>query len=82
MSLNEMTQKYGADATRIALADAGDGIADANFEEDVADVKTSMGSEVGRSDVEVCSFSSHPYRHCSLVCSVPRNPMLYNRSGM
>jgi leucyl-tRNA synthetase len=37
MTLQEMTEKYGADASRIALADAGDGVNDANFEEDVAD---------------------------------------------
>jgi leucyl-tRNA synthetase len=37
MTLNELVEKYGADASRIALADAGDGVADANFEEDVAD---------------------------------------------
>jgi leucyl-tRNA synthetase len=37
MTLDELTKKYGADASRIALADAGDGVADANFEEDVAD---------------------------------------------
>lgn len=37
MTLSEMVGKYGADASRIALADAGDGVADANFEEDVAD---------------------------------------------
>ncbi|ORY56956.1 uncharacterized protein BCR38DRAFT_490398 [Pseudomassariella vexata] len=37
MTLNEMTRKYGADASRIALADAGDGVSDANFDEDVAD---------------------------------------------
>jgi leucyl-tRNA synthetase len=37
MTLDEMVSKYGADASRIALADAGDGVADANFEEDVAD---------------------------------------------
>jgi len=37
MTLEDMVQKYGADASRIALADAGDGVADANFEEDVAD---------------------------------------------
>lgn len=37
MTLDDMLKKYGADATRIALADAGDGVADANFEEDVAD---------------------------------------------
>lgn len=37
MSLEDLVTKYGADAARIALADAGDGISDANFEEDVAD---------------------------------------------
>lgn len=37
MTLRDMTLKYGADASRIALADAGDGVNDANFEEDVAD---------------------------------------------
>ena len=37
MTLEDMTAKYGADASRIALADAGDGVNDANFEEDVAD---------------------------------------------
>lgn len=37
MTLKEMVDKYGADASRIALADSGDGVTDANFEEDVAD---------------------------------------------
>jgi leucyl-tRNA synthetase len=37
MTLDDMVKKYGADASRIAFADAGDGVADANFEEDVAD---------------------------------------------
>ncbi|KAI0136910.1 hypothetical protein BJ170DRAFT_603701 [Xylariales sp. AK1849] len=37
LTLDDMIKKYGADATRIALADAGDGITDANLEEDVAD---------------------------------------------
>lgn len=37
MTLDDLVTKYGADASRIALADAGDGVADANFEEDVAD---------------------------------------------
>ena len=36
LTLNDAVKKYGADATRIALADAGDGIEDANFEESVA----------------------------------------------
>ena len=33
LTLNEAIKKFGADATRIALADAGDGMEDANFEE-------------------------------------------------
>ncbi|PHH86640.1 hypothetical protein CDD83_9937 [Cordyceps sp. RAO-2017] len=37
MTLHDLVGKYGADAARIALADAGDGVSDANFEEDVAD---------------------------------------------
>lgn len=38
LTLSEMVHKYGADASRIALADAGDGISDANPDEDVADI--------------------------------------------
>jgi len=36
LTLNEAVSKFGADATRCALADAGDEIEDANFEETVA----------------------------------------------
>jgi leucyl-tRNA synthetase len=36
LTLRDATVKFGADATRIALADAGDTIEDANFEETVA----------------------------------------------
>ncbi|GAB7350190.1 hypothetical protein MBLNU459_g0852t1 [Dothideomycetes sp. NU459] len=36
LTLHESISKFGADATRVALADAGDGIEDANFEESVA----------------------------------------------
>ncbi|KAL8735258.1 MAG: hypothetical protein Q9181_002890 [Wetmoreana brouardii] len=36
LTLNDAVTKYGADATRIAFADAGDGVEDANFEETVA----------------------------------------------
>ena len=36
LTLSEAVRKYGADACRIALADAGDGVEDANFEESVA----------------------------------------------
>ncbi|ODV88290.1 hypothetical protein CANARDRAFT_26445 [[Candida] arabinofermentans NRRL YB-2248] len=33
MTLEQLVEKYGADATRIALADAGDTVEDANFDE-------------------------------------------------
>jgi leucyl-tRNA synthetase len=36
LTLREGVQKFGADATRLALADAGDGIEDANFDEKTA----------------------------------------------
>ena len=36
LTLSDAVKKYGADACRIALADAGDGVEDANFEETVA----------------------------------------------
>lgn len=36
LTLRDAVAKFGADATRIALADAGDGVEDANFEETVA----------------------------------------------
>ncbi|CAD6953223.1 unnamed protein product, partial [Tilletia laevis] len=36
LSMQESIEKFGADATRISLADAGDGIEDANFEEETA----------------------------------------------
>ncbi|KAJ1928886.1 cytosolic leucyl tRNA synthetase, partial [Linderina pennispora] len=36
LSVRESVERYGADATRLALADAGDSIEDANFEESTA----------------------------------------------
>jgi leucyl-tRNA synthetase len=36
LTLRDSVQKFGADATRLALADAGDAIEDANFDEDMA----------------------------------------------
>lgn len=36
LTLKEAVDKFGADATRVALADAGDGLDDANFDESVA----------------------------------------------
>ncbi|KAI9677845.1 MAG: cytosolic leucyl tRNA synthetase [Trizodia sp. TS-e1964] len=58
LTLDDILKKYGADASRIALADAGDGVEDANFEETVANssilrlytLKEWCEEEVGRSD--------------------------------
>ncbi|KAI4149308.1 MAG: hypothetical protein LQ340_004705, partial [Diploschistes diacapsis] len=36
LTLNDACKKFGTDATRVALADAGDGVDDANFDETVA----------------------------------------------
>ncbi|KAF8920816.1 hypothetical protein CPB85DRAFT_1211532 [Mucidula mucida] len=36
LTLKESVEKFGADSTRLSLADAGDGIEDANFEEKTA----------------------------------------------
>ena len=36
LTLREAVDKFGADATRLSLADAGDGLEDANFEEKTA----------------------------------------------
>ncbi|KAF9641759.1 hypothetical protein BFW01_g1742 [Lasiodiplodia theobromae] len=35
LTLSEMAHKYGTNASRIALGDAGDGISDGNFDEDL-----------------------------------------------
>jgi len=37
MTIKDAINEFGADATRLALADAGDGLDDSNFEEEVAD---------------------------------------------
>lgn len=37
LTLYDSLQEYGADATRLAFADAGDGLVDANFSTTVAD---------------------------------------------
>ena len=36
-TLKEIVDKYGADATRIAMSDAGDSLSDANFVEKIAE---------------------------------------------
>jgi len=50
-----MVEKYGADASRIALADAGDGVSDANFDETVADTNILRLSELRKFCEEVLS---------------------------
>ena len=44
----ESVTKFGADATRLSLADAGDGIEDANFEEKTANANNSRVHTLGR----------------------------------
>ena len=36
LTMRDAVDKFGADATRLSLADAGDGVEDANFEEKAA----------------------------------------------
>jgi len=36
LTVRDCIEKFGVDATRVALADAGDGLDDANFDENVA----------------------------------------------
>lgn len=36
LTMGEAVEKFGADATRLSLADAGDGVEDANFDEKTA----------------------------------------------
>lgn len=36
LTLGDCINKFGVDATRVTLADAGDGLDDANFDTDVA----------------------------------------------
>lgn len=36
LTLRDAIEKFGADATRLSLADGGDGVEDANFEEKTA----------------------------------------------
>ncbi|KAJ3319550.1 cytosolic leucyl tRNA synthetase, partial [Blyttiomyces sp. JEL0837] len=67
MTLREAIERYGADATRFALADAGDGLEDANFLHKTADdailklfTEKEWCEEVVR-DVNAGSLRSGPY---------------------
>lgn len=72
LTLREAIEKFGADATRLSLADAGDGLEDANFEEKAANanilrVHTLLGwCEVShRSSFLSVSYSNDVLRKCS-----------------
>jgi leucyl-tRNA synthetase len=68
LTLKQAIKKFGADATRLSLADAGDGMEDANFEEKTAnanilrihtllgwrEVRTLGSSLVTRTDHHLC----------------------------
>lgn len=53
-TLKDCIDKFGADATRFALADAGDSLDDANFEESVANSAISRLYLFERFIAEVC----------------------------
>ncbi len=81
MTLKDAVEKYGADATRVALADAGDGTEDANLEETVANsiilrlftlkvhtyINYSSTRQLVRLKKKVCPCS---YRICMYICSL------------
>lgn len=56
LTLKDSLVKYGADATRVTLADAGDTIEDANFEEEVAN-KTILKLHTFLDWAKVCFLS-------------------------
>ncbi|KAI0019901.1 leucyl-tRNA synthetase [Xylariomycetidae sp. FL0641] len=58
LTLRQALQKYGTDATRLALADAGDGIEDANFEETVANASILRLFELRKWSQEILEDSS------------------------
>jgi leucyl-tRNA synthetase len=71
LTLRQSVEKFGADATRLALADAGDGIEDANFEEKNANanilrIHTLLSwCDVSSVHVRVCDAAYHfhfPFR--------------------
>ncbi|KAI0868624.1 leucyl-tRNA synthetase [Hypoxylon argillaceum] len=58
LTLRDAVEKYGADATRISLADGGDGIEDANLEETVANATILRLYELRKWCQEVVSDAS------------------------
>ncbi|KAK3056383.1 cytosolic leucyl tRNA synthetase [Extremus antarcticus] len=72
LTLADATRKFGADATRIALADAGDGIEDANFEETVANANILRMYEL-RSWCESVIIDARPLNDGETYTSVKEN---------
>jgi leucyl-tRNA synthetase len=57
LTLREAVEKFGADATRLTLADAGDGMEDANFEEKSANANIlRVHTLLTWCEVRVCCF--------------------------
>ena len=55
MTMRQCIEKFGADATRLCLADAGDGIEDANFDEKTANANIlRLHTLIAWCDVSVC----------------------------
>jgi leucyl-tRNA synthetase len=79
LTLREAIEKFGADATRLSLADAGDGLEDANFEEKTANanilrVHTLLGwCDVGLSPsyqtLETYSYIYRIWSRTRLTCA-------------
>lgn len=58
LTMREAIEKFGADATRISLADAGDGIEDANFDEKNANANIlRLHTLIDWSEVRLCLLS-------------------------
>ena len=79
MTMRQCIEKFGADATRLCLADAGDGIEDANFDEKTANANIlRLHTLIAWCDVrDPHALRFHPifYSHCciSLTSSSIRN---------
>lgn len=57
MTMRQCIEKFGADATRLCLADAGDGIEDANFDEKTANANV-LRLHTLMAWCDVCAFRS------------------------
>jgi leucyl-tRNA synthetase len=77
LTLKDAIAKFGADATRVALADAGDGIEDANFEEAVANANILRLYEL-RSWCESVVLESRPLKSGETYTQVRESERIKN----